>query len=33
MESFLTPYGNPDAVKVARDLDAEVEALLIEAAG
>jgi uncharacterized protein (DUF302 family) len=33
MESFLTPYGNPDAVKVARDLDAKVEALLIEAAG
>ncbi|MGO8914971.1 MAG: DUF302 domain-containing protein [Stellaceae bacterium] len=33
MASLLAPYGNPDALSVARDLDAKVEALLTEAAG
>jgi hypothetical protein len=33
MASFLAPYGNPEALKVARDLDDKVEALLREAAG
>jgi uncharacterized protein (DUF302 family) len=33
MAGFLAPYGNPEALKVARELDAKVEALLIGAAG
>jgi hypothetical protein len=33
MASFLEGYGNPDALKVARELDSRVEALLTEAAG
>lgn len=33
MASFLKPYGNTEALKVARDLDAKVEALLASAAG
>ena len=32
MASFLTPYGNAAALKVAKDLDAKVEALLASAA-
>ena len=32
MVSLLAPYGNPDALKVARDLDAKVEHLLHQAA-
>lgn len=32
MAAFLTPYGNPAALQVARDLDAKVEKLLMEAA-
>ena len=32
MVSFLVPYGNPDALKVAQDLDLKVEKLLKEAA-
>ena len=32
MVSFLAPYGNQDAVKVARDLDHKVEKLLNDAA-
>lgn len=32
MASFLEPYANADAMKVARDLDAKVEALLAAAA-
>ncbi len=32
MASFLAPYGNPSALKVARDLDAKVETLLAAAA-
>lgn len=32
MVSFLGPYGNPDALKVAQDLDRKVEKLLSEAA-
>jgi hypothetical protein len=32
MASYLAPYGNPDALKVARDLDAKVEVLLAAAA-
>jgi hypothetical protein len=32
MASFLAAYGNADAMKVARDLDAKVERLLIAAA-
>jgi uncharacterized protein (DUF302 family) len=31
MVSFLTPYGNPEALRVARDLDEKVEALLTAA--
>ena len=33
MAGFLEGYGNPDALKVARELDSKIEALLIEAAG
>ena len=33
MHSFLKPYGNDAALKVAKDLDAKVEALLASAAG
>jgi hypothetical protein len=33
MASFLAPYENAEALKVARDLDAKVEALLASAAG
>ena len=32
MASFLAPYNNPEALKVAKDLDAKVEALLSAAA-
>jgi hypothetical protein len=32
MVSFLKPCGNAEALKVAKDLDAEVEALLVFAA-
>ena len=32
MSSYLESYGNAEALKVARDLDAKVEALLAEAA-
>src|ERR1700675_4468918 len=32
MTSFLAPYGNSDALKVAQDLDLKVETLLSEAA-
>jgi hypothetical protein len=32
MASFLQSYGNEDALKVARDLDAKVEKLLASAA-
>jgi hypothetical protein len=32
MTSFLAPYENAEALKVARELDAEVEALLASAA-
>jgi uncharacterized protein (DUF302 family) len=32
MTSLLAPYGNPDALKVAQDLDLKVENLLNEAA-
>jgi uncharacterized protein (DUF302 family) len=32
MVSLLTPYGNPDALKVAQDLDLKVEELLNNAA-
>ena len=33
MASLLKPYGSPEALKVAQDLDAKVEALLATAAG
>jgi uncharacterized protein (DUF302 family) len=33
MASLLAPYGNPEALQVARDLDAKVGELLAEAAG
>jgi uncharacterized protein (DUF302 family) len=33
MASLLAPYGNPDALEVARELDAKVEDLLQKAAG
>jgi uncharacterized protein (DUF302 family) len=33
MASLLAPYGNAQALEVARELDAKVEKLLIEAAG
>jgi hypothetical protein len=32
MASYLAPYGNNDALKVARELDAKVEKILTEAA-
>lgn len=32
MASFLAPYGSPEALKVAQDLDAKIEALLTVAA-
>jgi uncharacterized protein (DUF302 family) len=32
MVSFLAPYGSSEALKVARDLDAKIEALLTKAA-
>ena len=32
MAGFLAPYGNPEALMVARDLDAKIEALLNTAA-
>jgi hypothetical protein len=32
MASFLAPYGDSDALAVARNLDKKVEALLLEAA-
>jgi hypothetical protein len=32
MASLLAPYGNPDALSVARDLDAKVEDVLRQAA-
>jgi len=32
MASFLESYGNEEALKVARDLDAKVEKLLVTAA-
>ena len=32
MASFLAPYGSPEALAVARDLDAKVESLLATAA-
>ena len=32
MASFLAPYGNSDALKVAHDLDLKVEKLLNESA-
>jgi uncharacterized protein (DUF302 family) len=31
MASFLSPYGNPEALKVAQDLDVKVETLLTAA--
>ena len=33
MASFLAPYGSPEALKVAEDLDSKVEAYLAAAAG
>jgi len=33
MANLLAPYGNPDALAVARDLDSKIENLLAEAAG
>jgi uncharacterized protein (DUF302 family) len=33
MASFLAPYGSPESLKVAQDLDAKVESLLEAAAG
>jgi uncharacterized protein (DUF302 family) len=33
MASLLAPYGSPEALKVARELDSKVENLLLEAAG
>jgi hypothetical protein len=32
MASLLAPYENAEALKVAKDLDAKVEALLVSAA-
>ena len=32
MTSFLAPYGNPEAMKVAKELDAKIETLLNNAA-
>ncbi len=33
MASLLAPYGNPDALEVARNLDAKIEDLLRKSAG
>jgi uncharacterized protein (DUF302 family) len=33
MASFLATYGNPEALKIAQDLDSKVEALLTAASG
>jgi uncharacterized protein (DUF302 family) len=33
MASFLEPYGSPEALQVAKDLDAKVESLLVGVAG
>jgi hypothetical protein len=33
MASLLAPYGNPEALAVARDLDAKIEDLIRESAG
>ena len=33
MASLLAPYGNPEALAVARDLDAKIESLIRESAG
>ena len=33
MASLLAPYGNPDALAVARDLDSKIENLIRESAG
>jgi uncharacterized protein (DUF302 family) len=33
MASFLSPYGNAEALKVAQELDAKVETLLASTAG
>ena len=33
MASLLAPYGNPDALAVARDLDAKIENLIRESGG
>ena len=33
MASFLASYGNEEALKVARDLDSKIEALMTKAAG
>jgi hypothetical protein len=32
MASFLAPYGNAQPLKVARELDAKIESLLVAAA-
>ncbi len=32
MASFLAPYGSPEALRIAQDLDSKVEALLTAAA-
>jgi hypothetical protein len=32
MASYLAPYGNSDALRVARDLDAKIEQILATAA-
>ena len=32
MASLLAPYGNPDAIAVARDLDSKIENLLLDSA-
>jgi hypothetical protein len=32
MASFLAPYGRPEALAIAQDLDSKVEALLAAAA-
>jgi hypothetical protein len=32
MASYLAPYGNSDALRVARDLDAKIEKILAAAA-
>jgi hypothetical protein len=33
MAGFLAPYGNAEALKVAKELDAKVEALLASSSG